>query len=63
MISGGIPVPTRVFTLGIPGYLPEYGPNYQAWYPGRVHYILLNTPLVGYILWGYPGTCPSMTKK
>ena len=32
----------------VPGYLPEYDPNNQVWYPGTPEYIfrtLLNAPL------------------
>ena len=40
-------VPLGYYTLGIPGYLPEYGQNSQALYPGVPEYVrtLPNTPL------------------
>lgn len=38
---------------GVPGYITEYDPNEQVWYPG----------IEVCILWGYPDTSPSMNQK
>ena len=46
------------YTLGVPGYLPEYDQSNQVWYPGTPEYRLHPRN----ILWGYLGTYPSMTQ-